>query len=319
MDTPASDLQTHIESWLVFLQAERRLAANTIEAYRRDLRQITDYFSRVGAFDLQTFAALAPRDLRGFLGERKAKGIEARSLARTTAALKSFCRYLTKNAIADMSSLAGLRTPKLAKTLPRPLTMTQACQLASSEWQNAAADPWITARNQAVFALLYGAGLRISEALSLKRGDISAATDRLTLTGKGGKARAVPLLRGVVELIEAYCALCPYQMMADEHLFLGAKGGPLKPRMVQREMEVMRGRLGLAPSATPHALRHSFATHLLSRGGDLRSIQELLGHASLSSTQIYTQVDAAQIMDVYRATHPRAHLISAPPTPRADS
>ena len=319
MQSPNTDLQTQIERWLVFLQAERRLAAKTLEAYRRDLRQITDYFSRDALFDLQGFTALAPRDLRGFLGARKANGIEARSLARTTAALKSFCCYLTKNAVADMSALSGLRTPKLAKTLPRPLTMTQARQVASSEWQDALIEPWICARNQAVFALLYGAGLRLSEALSLKRGDINSATDRLTLTGKGSKMRAVPLLRGVVDLIEAYTTLCPYQMSAKEPLFLGAKGGPLNPRLVQREMEIMRGRLGLAASATPHALRHSFATHLLSRGGDLRSIQELLGHASLSSTQIYTQVDAAQIMDVYRTTHPRAQLNALRPTPRADS
>jgi len=201
-----------------------------------------------------------------------------------------------------------VRAPKIGKTLPRPLPVTAARRIAESELhadENAA--PWIHARDAAVLALLYGSGLRISEALGLTRAELGSGTrDAITVTGKGRKQRMVPVLPQVQSLIAEYVAACPYHLPPDGPLFVGAKGGPLSPRIVQLSMARLRGALGLPESATPHALRHSFATHLLARGGDLRAIQELLGHASLATTQIYTEVDAERLIEAYRNAHPRA-------------
>jgi integrase/recombinase XerC len=202
-----------------------------------------------------------------------------------------------------------VRAPKLAKTLPKPLAVADARRVADADLRvGEEREPWVLARDAAALALLYGSGLRISEALSLKRSQCPApgTGDTLTVTGKGNKTRMVPVLAGVLQLIADYLALCPYQVGPDGPLFLGARGGPLSPRILQLTMERLRGALGLADTATPHALRHSFATHLLARGGDLRAIQELLGHASLSTTQIYTQVDSEQLLAIYRSAHPRA-------------
>jgi len=202
-----------------------------------------------------------------------------------------------------------VRAPKLAKTLPKPLAIPAAKRLLDTGLRaGEARAPWILARDAAVLALLYGAGLRISEALGLKRADAPAPGlgDAITVTGKGGKARMVPVLPQVARLIADYVALCPYELPAAAALFVGAKGGALSPRIVQLAMARLRGALGLAETATPHALRHSFASHLLARGGDLRAIQELLGHASLSTTQIYTAVDTERLLEVYRSAHPRA-------------
>ena len=204
--------------------------------------------------------------------------------------------------------LSAVRAPKIGKTLPRPLPVTAARRIADSELHgDENAEPWIHARDAAVLALLYGSGLRISEALGLTRADVGSGTrDAITVTGKGRKQRMVPVLPQVQTLIAEYVALCPYNLPADGALFVGAKGGPLSPRIVQLAMARLRGALGLPETATPHALRHSFATHLLARGGDLRAIQELLGHASLATTQIYTEVDAERLIEAYRAAHPRA-------------
>jgi integrase/recombinase XerC len=201
-----------------------------------------------------------------------------------------------------------VRAPKVPKTLPKPLAVAAAKRMVDAELRaGEAREPWILARDAAVLALLYGSGLRISEALGLRRQDVPepGAGDVIMVTGKGNKQRMVPVLRQVTELIAAYVGLCPYRLAPEHPLFVGAKGGPLNPRVVQLVMARLRGALGLAETATPHALRHSFATHLLARGGDLRAIQELLGHASLSTTQIYTAVDSEQLLRVYRATHPR--------------
>lgn len=305
----SKELEQTYHKWLASLSDERRLSPHTVEAYARDVKQVFEYFAGTGVLSLGVFSKLHARDFRGFLSARKKMDIEARSLARSLAGLKSFARYLTKHKLADMSALSTLRAPKLAKTLPRPLSIEKARRVMDADWRAGdGAEPWIIARDCAALSLLYGAGLRVSEALSLKRGNVSPTTDRLQLVGKGGKTRVVPLLPAAREAIQNYLALCPYEVKDNEPLFIGAKGGPLKARILQRVMEKMRGALGLPESVTPHALRHSFATHLLHRGGDLRSIQELLGHASLSSTQIYTGVDMARIIETYQQTHPRMHM-----------
>jgi integrase/recombinase XerC len=208
-----------------------------------------------------------------------------------------------------VSALSAVRAPKIAKSLPKPLAVSAATQLADADLRaGEEREPWVLTRDAAVLALLYGSGLRISEALGLKRKDVPAPSkgDTVTVTGKGNKQRMVPVLAQVLALIADYVKLCPYDLPPDGPLFVGARGGPLSPRIVQLAMERLRGALGLPETATPHALRHSFATHLLARGGDLRAIQELLGHASLSTTQIYTAIDIERLMDVYRSAHPRA-------------
>jgi integrase/recombinase XerC len=241
------------------------------------------------------------------MAARRAEGIGSRSLMRGLAGARSFARFLERNGKGKVGALAAVRTPKPARTLPKPLPASAATRLTASDLRaGEERPPWVLARDAAVLALLYGAGLRVSEALGLKRQDIAAGTDSLTVTGKGNKTRMVPLLPQVAALIESYVALCPFELPPDSPLFVGARGGSLSPRIVQFTMARLRGALGLPDSATPHALRHSFATHLLARGGDLRAIQELLGHASLSTTQIYTAVDAERLLDVYRSAHPRA-------------
>jgi integrase/recombinase XerC len=220
--------------------------------------------------------------------------------------MRAFARFLERNGKGKVGALAAVHAPKVPKTLPRPLTATAAKQMADPD-MSAGDDrePWVHARDAAVLALLYGSGLRISEALGLTRTEFGAG-DAITVTGKGRKQRMVPVLPQVQKLVADYVALCPYDLPDDGPLFVGAKGGPLSARIIQFTMARLRGALGLAETATPHALRHSFATHLLSRGGDLRSIQELLGHASLATTQIYTAVDAERLIEAYRSAHPRA-------------
>jgi integrase/recombinase XerC len=297
-----------IRNWLGHLGAERNLSPKTLEAYQRDvlqfLRFLADHLG--GAPSLKELAALTPADVRAFLAARRADDIGSRSLMRSLAGLRAFGRFLEKTGKGKVGALAAVRAPKIGKTLPRPLDIGAARSMADPDM--AAGDgrePWIHARDSAVLGLLYGCGLRISEALGLKRGDFGAR-DVLTVTGKGRKQRMVPLITPVRKLIDDYIALCPYDLPEQGPLFVGAKGGPLSPRLVQLAMARLRGALGLPESATPHALRHSFATHLLARGGDLRSIQELLGHASLSTTQIYTAVDADRLIEAYRSAHPRA-------------
>jgi integrase/recombinase XerC len=284
------------------------MSPRTVEAYRRDVLQFLMFLAEHlgGAPSLQELARLSPSDVRAFLAARRAQNIGSRSLMRALAGMRAFGRFLERNGKGKVGALTAVRAPKIGKTLPRPLPVAAAKRVADPDI--AAGDgrePWVHARDAAVLALLYGCGLRIAEALGLKRADFGAR-DTLTVTGKGRKERMVPLLPQVGKLIADYVALCPYDLPDDGPLFVGMKGGPLSPRIIQLAMARLRGALGLPETATPHALRHSFATHLLARGGDLRSIQELLGHASLATTQIYTEVDAERLIGAYRAAHPRA-------------
>jgi len=307
-DFVAPKVAAEIQKWLAHLGAERRMSPKTIEAYRRDVLQFLAFLAGHlgGAPSLKELAALAPADVRAFMAARRAAGIGSRSLMRTLAGTRAFARFLEKNGNGKVGALTAVRGPKLDKTLPRPLTAAAAKGMADPDI--AAGDGrevWIHARDAAVLALLYGCGLRISEALGLKRGDFGGR-DTVTVMGKGRKQRMVPLFPQVQKLVAAYIALCPFELPEEGPLFVGAKGGPLSPRLVQLAMARLRGALGLPETATPHALRHSFATHLLAGGGDLRSIQELLGHASLSTTQIYTAVDSDRLLEAYRSAHPRA-------------
>lgn len=305
----APEVAEAAEAWLARLAHERRLSQKTLEAYARDLatvlaRLCAHLGARPGLSDL---AALSPADVRAVIAARRADGVAPRTLVRLLAAARSFARHLEREGQGKLGALAAVRGPKVAKTLPKPVSMEAARALADPETRaGEAREPWILARDAAVLALLYGAGLRISEALSLTPAQLAGEPDHLTVVGKGSKARMVPLIAPVRAAVAQYEALCPYQLAKDGPLFRGAKGRKLSPRIVQMAVERMRGALGLPETATPHALRHSFATHLLARGGDLRSIQELLGHASLSTTQIYTAVDQAALLAAYRATHPRA-------------
>jgi len=305
----AADTGAEIARWLAHLSAERRMSDKTLEAYRRDLSQFLVFLAgHLGeAPSLDALAKLTPQDVRAFMAARRGADIGARSLMRTLAGIRSFTRFLERNGKGKVAALAAVRTPKIAKSLPKPLAMPAAKRIADADLRaGEEREPWVLARDAAVLALLYGSGLRIAEALSLKRDDVADRTDAITVTGKGNKTRMVPVLPQVAQLIQDYIALCPYDLAGGNVLFVGAKGGPLSPRIIQYAMERLRGALGLPDSATPHALRHSFATHLLARGGDLRAIQELLGHASLSTTQIYTAVDSERLLDVYRSAHPRS-------------
>jgi integrase/recombinase XerC len=306
----AADVTAAAARWLSHLGAERRMSGKTLDAYARDVRQflefLTDHLG--GKPRLSDLAKLEPQDVRAFMAARRAAGASGRSLMRALAGVRSFARFLERNGKGKVAALAAVRAPKLPKTLPKPLAIASAKRLADADLRaGEEREPWIIARDAAVLALLYGSGLRISEALGLKRGDLPPGRiDSVTVTGKGNRQRMVPLLPQVAQLIADYVAICPYDLPMEGPLFVGARGGPLSPRVVQLVMERLRGALSLPDTATPHALRHSFSTHLLARGGDLRAIQELLGHASLSTTQIYTAVDTDRLLEVYRSAHPRA-------------
>ena len=304
----APDVAAEISRWLGHLGAERRMSPKTLEAYARDVGQFLDFLADHlgGAPTLRQLAKLAPPDVRAFMAARRSDGLSGRSLMRVLAGARSFARFLERNGKGKVGALAAVRAPKVAKTLPKPLAIAAAKRISDTDLRaGEAREPWSIAPDPAVLALLYGSGLRISEALSLKRKDFGAS-DAITVTGKGNKTRMVPVLPQVAKSIADYVALCPLDLPPDGALFVGARGGPLSPRIVQLAMAQLRGALGLPDSATPHALRHSFATHLLARGGDLRAIQELLGHASLSTTQIYTAVDSERLLEVYASAHPRA-------------
>ncbi|NVO12861.1 MAG: tyrosine recombinase XerC [Rhodoplanes sp.] len=306
----APEVSAAMAHWLVHLGAERRMSPKTVEAYGRDARQVLAFLAEHlgGRVSLSALGKLTTADIRAFMAARRADGIAGRSLMRALAGMRSFARYLARDGLAEIGALAAVRAPKVAKTLPKPLAIADARRIADVDLRAGEdREPWVLARDAAVLSLLYGSGLRISEALGLKRRDVPApgAGDVIVVTGKGNKRRMVPVLRSVLQAVADYVALCPYDLPDLGPLFVGAKGGPLSPRIIQLVMERLRGALGLADSATPHALRHSFATHLLMRGGDLRAIQELLGHASLSTTQIYTGIDSERLLEVYRAAHPR--------------
>lgn len=307
----SADLAAEVVRWLSHLDAERRMSPKTVEAYERDVRQFLGFLTGHAGepITLKSLAAIEPRDVRAFMASRRADGIGSRSLMRSLAGARSFARFLERNGKGKVGALSAVRAPKVPKTLPKPIAAASAKKLADADLRaGEEREPWVLARDAAVLALLYGSGLRISEALGLTREAVPAPGrgDAITVTGKGNKRRMVPVLPRVLELIAEYVSLCPYDMPDAEPIFRGAKGGPLSPRIMQLTMARLRGALGLAETATPHALRHSFATHLLARGGDLRAIQELLGHASLSTTQIYTAVDTEQLLSVYRSAHPRA-------------
>ncbi|MEX2128946.1 MAG: tyrosine recombinase XerC [Xanthobacteraceae bacterium] len=307
----AKDVAAEARRWIGFLAHERRLATTTLEAYARDVSGFLGFLSEHlgGKPKLADLARLAPADVRAFLARRRRDGIEPRTLMRSLAAARSFARFLEREGRGKVAALTAVRAPRISRSLPKPLSILSAKNVADpASRAGEEREPWVLARDAAVLALLYGSGLRISEALGIKRRDAPAPGrgDQITVIGKGSKTRMVPVLPQVSQAMADYISLCPHDLEPDAPLFRGARGGPLSPRIVQLVMQRLRGALGLPDTATPHALRHSFATHLLARGGDLRSIQELLGHASLATTQIYTAVDSERLVEAYRAAHPRA-------------
>ena len=290
--------------WLQSLRSERRMAAKTLDAYARDVSQfgqfLKDHLGQPAA--TPDLAALTISDFRSFMVRRRKIGVESRSLARQLSAIRSFFRFAEKNAYFTNSALSALRSPKLAHSVPKPLNIRAARQVAAGDVLSTDETPkWVEARDRAVLTLLYACGLRISEAIGLTL--TQSKSTPLVITGKGGKARIAPVLPRVREVLDSYIALCPFPLKPSEPMFRGIRGGPLNARNIQLLIERMRGILNLPDTATPHALRHSFATHLLGSGADLRVIQELLGHASLSSTQIYTEVDRAHLLEQYRKAH----------------
>ncbi len=306
----AADLVGAAQDWLAHLAGERRASRHTLDAYHRDLWQFLHFFRehRGETPNLALFVGLTTIDLRSFLAARRQNGMGSRSLLRQLSGLRSFARYLERNHGCRITAFSALQSPKQARSLPKALPAPAARAILDQKSRAGEERPqWVLARDAAVLGLLYGAGLRISEALSITRAEAPIdGCDQITILGKGGKQRTVPVIAPVQQAIATYLALCPYPLPPDGPLFLGAKGGPLSPRIIQLAVERLRGALGLPETATPHALRHSFATHLLSRGGDLRTIQELLGHASLSTTQIYTAVDTKRLAEAYVSAHPRA-------------
>ena len=304
-DLSADDAQ---RAWLDHLAHERRLSPRTLEAYGHVGRHYLAFLARHrgGPQDLADLGTVTAAEVRAHLAERRsgAHPLNARSLSQTLAAIRSFHGFLDRRLDTPAPQLALVRGPKVKASLPRPVSEDQARGLLAEPDADPDMEPWEAARDRAVLCLLYGCGLRISEALSLRRSDAPLA-DSLRITGKGQKTRLVPVLPQVREATEAYLSLLPHVVDPDQALFRARRGGPLSPRHVQATVQRLRGRLGLPETATPHALRHSFATHLLGAGADLRSIQELLGHASLSTTQKYTQVDAERLLSAYAAAHPR--------------
>jgi integrase/recombinase XerC len=306
----ADDLRAAISLWAAWLSGERRASPHTIAAYGRDLTAFFDFLTEhLGEVPgLAAIDALRPADFRAYLARRAAEGVERSSLARNMSVLRNFVRFLQRRGLAATTALAALRSPKLPAAVPKPLTVDDAVAVVDFAGEFSR-EGWQKKRDTALLALIYGCGLRLSEALGLSRAEAPTG-EALTVTGKGGKTRQLPVLPAVREAITDYLAACPSAPGAEYPLFVGARGGPLHPRLVQRQMEALRGYLGLAATATPHALRHSFATHLLGAGGDLRAIQELLGHASLSTTQRYTAVDTERLLAIYDDAHPRARTLS---------
>ena len=289
-----------LEAWGQHLTAARRRSPHTVRAYVAAAARLLE---QVGAEDWAALANLNVADLRAHLAKRRAEGIGNVSAARELSALRAFLTFAHEQVGSVDPAPPRLRGPRIKKGLPRPVTPDDAINIADAV-SLSAAERWIGARDRAVLLLMYGSGLRIAEALSLRGSDLPLG-ETLTVTGKGGKQRVVPILPVVRAAVADYAARCPWPLAPGELLFRGAKGGALSQGMVQKAMARARVALGLPATATPHALRHSFATHLLGAGADLRSLQELLGHASLGSTQIYTKVDAATLLDTYRAAHPR--------------
>jgi len=303
----APDVMAEQQRWLGQLTDERRLSPKTADAYERDLRQFLSFLTMHlgGPPKIADLSDLRPLDLRAFMAERRRGGAGARTLGRGLAGIRSFLRHLERKGMANAAGASATRAPRQPKSLPKPLSPRDAIRVVNTDLQ-LSDEPWVAARTAAVLTLLYGCGMRISEALSLTLNDLPHDGKTLRIIGKGGKTRIVPLLPAALQAVNEYRKLCPFTPDADAPLFRGVRGGPLQPAIVQKEMRRLRGALDLPDTATPHALRHSFATHLLASGGDLRTIQELLGHASLSTTQVYTGVDASRLLDIYDRAHPRA-------------
>ena len=293
------DFEAHIRD-------ERRLAAKTVLAYASDLQGFFGFLAgHTGRMpDTAALARLKARDIRAFLASRRRDGLSDASIARLLSAIKALYRWLDRAHGLANAEIAYLQGPRRPARLPRPVSEPAARDMIH-EAETLATEPWIGARDAAILLLLYGAGLRISEALSLT-GAETPAPSQLRIRGKGGRIRLVPLIPAVREAMDMYAAACPYSLSQSGPLFRGARGGALNPRLIQRAVQTMRSALGLPETATPHALRHAFATHLLAHGADLRAIQTLLGHASLSTTQVYTGVDAGRLRQVHKAAHPRS-------------
>ena len=299
-------LTDRLNAWLDHQRAIAGAAENTLKAYQTDVLGFLSFMANYhgGPQGLLPIAEISIRDMRAWMAHERARGIGARSLARALSAVKSFYKWLAAREGFEPTAVLSTRAPKFQKKLPRPLTEAGAIDMIETvELQ--AQEPWVAARDTAVTTLLYGCGLRISEALALTGAD-APLPDTLRIKGKGDKDRIVPVLPAAKDAVAAYTALCPFSLDTQSPLFRAIRGGPLRPRAIQKVIEQARLQLGLPATATPHAMRHSFATHLLTAGGDLRAIQELLGHASLSTTQTYTAVDAAQLMAVYEKAHPKA-------------
>lgn len=309
MADPELSADQALAAWLEHLAHERRRSPRTLEAYGRIARRYLAFLQshRGGPQSAADLATVTAAEVRAHLADRRAgpEGLSARSLSQTLSAIRSLHRFLDRRLDLPSPQLALVRGPRVKATLPRPVSQDQALGLLHEPGLDPDLDPWEAARDRAVLSLLYGCGLRISEALSLTRAQAPLA-ETLRITGKGAKTRLVPVLPQVAQAVQAYVALQPFALAPADALFRARRGGPLSPRHVQASVQRLRGRLGLAESATPHALRHSFATHLLGAGADLRSLQELLGHASLSTTQKYAAVDAERLLSAYAAAHPRA-------------
>lgn len=299
-------LRDSLDTWLTHLKALDAATANTTDAYRADLLGFLNFISihfgdQIG---LSPLKAIKPPDMRAWMASERKRGVSTRSLARSLSAVKSYFRWLAEKEGFEPTAVLATRSPKFQKKLPRPLGQDAAkAMIEAVKMQSDTA--WVSARDTAIVIILYGCGLRISEALSLRISDVPLK-DTIRIVGKGNKERIVPVLSAAREAVNKYVDLLPFELEDSEALFRGVRGGPLSARAIQKVMEQSRMQLGLPASATPHALRHSFATHLLEAGGDLRAIQELLGHASLGTTQAYTAVDTAHLMEVYNQAHPRA-------------
>jgi integrase/recombinase XerC len=296
-----------LAAFLDHLTRERRMAVKTVEAYGSDLRFFLAFLRlHMGAEPSpKMLAEVRARDIRAYLAERRREGLSDASVARILSSIKALYRWLDRAHQINNAEVGYLQGPRRPQRLPRPVSIDAASDLIAEAENEPEQEPWIGARDAAVLSLLYGGGLRISEALSLTGAHLPAP-ERLRVNGKGGKVRIVPLIPAVRDAINLYTDICPYALTREGPLFRGAKGGPLNPRLIQGLMQRMRVYLGLPDTATPHALRHAFATHLLANGADLRSIQTLLGHASLSTTQVYTGIDSSRLREVHASAHPRA-------------
>ncbi|HEY7978655.1 MAG TPA: tyrosine recombinase XerC [Rhizomicrobium sp.] len=300
----ARSAETLKSEWLASLAHERRASVHTLRAYGDDVTRFLEFLvTHVGGtIDECKLDKIAPADIRAFITDRRNEGLGNRSVRRTLASIRSFFRHLAREEIIDNPAAKSIRSPRIARSLPRPLSEVDAARTLAEAGENDV--EWIGARDVALLTLLYGAGLRISEALSLRIGDVPLG-EAMVIFGKGRKERVVPLLPVIREAIASYAVLIPVKLSPKDALFRSRRGKEMSAREAQALMQNLRGRLGLSERATPHALRHSFATHLLQNGGDLRTVQELLGHASLSTTQAYTEIDARKLMDVYEKAHPK--------------